>query len=109
MQKIYDTIRKLGATTRYRGYPFVADAIKLTMDNQDEPIMITKYTYPYIARKYETTATNVEHSIRTVVNACWTKNKDGLEEIAGYPLTQKPTNSEFVDMIACYLLESDDE
>ena len=109
MQKIYGTIRKLGATTRYRGYPFVADAIKFTMNHQNKRIMITKDTYPYIARKYETTSMNVEHSIRIIINACWTKNKDGFEEIAGYHLNHKPTNSEFIDMVAYYLLELDDE
>lgn len=51
---------------------------------------------------------NVERCIRIVINACWTKNKDGFEEIAGYPLNHKPTNSEFIDMVVYYLSESDD-
>ena len=109
MQKIYGTIRKLGATTNYRGFHFVADAIKLTMVNQDKSTMITKDTYPYIAKKYETTTMNVERCIRVIINSCWKKNKKGMEEIAGYPLTDKPTNSEFVNMVAYYLLELDDE
>ena len=107
MQKIYDTIRKLGATTRYRGFSFLADAIKFTMDHQDKPIKVTKDIYPYLAKKYETTDMNIEHSIRIIVNACWKKNKDGFEEIAGYPLNHKPTNSEFIDMVVYYLSESD--
>lgn len=109
MQKIYGTIRKLGVTTRYRGYHFIADAIKFAITHQHNRIMVTKDIYPYVARKYETTDMNVEHSIRIVINACWTKNKDGFEEIAGYPLKHKPSNSEFIDMIAYYLSEADDE
>ena len=108
MQKIYGTIRKLGAISTYRGFPFLADAIKLTMNYQNKHLKITKDIYPYVARKYETTNMNVERCIRIVINACWTKNKDGFEEIAGYPLNHKPTNSEFIDMVVYYLSESDD-
>ena len=108
MQKIYGTIRKLGAISTYRGFQFLADAIKFAITHQHKRIMITKDIYPYVARKYETTNMNVEHSIRIVINACWTKNKDGFEEIAGYPLNHKPTNSEFIDMVVYYLSESDD-
>lgn len=51
---------------------------------------------------------NVEHNIRTVVNVCWNTNKNTIEKIAGYPLNYKPTNSEFVDMLAYYLNEPED-
>jgi two-component system response regulator (stage 0 sporulation protein A) len=50
---------------------------------------------------------NIEHDIRTVINVCWITNKDTLEEIAGYPLNYKPTNSEFVDILAYYLKHLD--
>ena len=46
---------------------------------------------------------NIEHDIRTIVNVCWENHRERLEEIAGYPLEYRPTNSEFVDMIAFYL------
>ena len=108
MQKIYGTIRKLGAISTYRGFPFLADAIYAKMYQQGRPLKVTKDIYPYLAKKYETTAMNVEHSIRIVINACWTKNKDGFEEIAGYPLNHKPTNSEFIDMVSYYLSELND-
>lgn len=109
MQKIYGTIRKLGAMSTYRGFSFLADAIYITTQHNGKPLRVTKDIYPYLAKKYETTAMNVEHSIRIVINACWKKNKDGFEEIAGYPLTHKPSNSEFIDMVAYYLTDMDDE
>ncbi|MGN1142806.1 MAG: sporulation initiation factor Spo0A C-terminal domain-containing protein [Oliverpabstia sp.] len=105
MKKIYGIIRKLGVTSKYKGYFFVADAIELAMNSQGKPILITKDIYPYLARKYKTTPMNIEHNIRTVINVCWETNKAGMDEIAGYPLTSKPTNSEFIDMIAYNLLE----
>ena len=109
MQKIYGTIRKIGAISTYRGFHFLADAIYTKMCRQNKSTMITKDIYPYVARKYKTTYMNVERCIRIVINACWKKNKDGFEEIAGYSLTHKPSNSEFIDMVAYYLSELDDE
>ena len=64
---------------------------------------------PCLARKYRSTPTNIEHDIRTMVNVCWEGNKKLLDEIAGYPLEYKPTNSEFIDMLAYYLREMEEE
>ena len=74
-----------------------------------KPLRITKDIYPYLARKYRSTPTNIEHDIRTMVNVCWEGNKKLLDEIAGYPLEYKPTNSEFIDMLAYYLREIEEE
>ena len=107
MKTINGIIRKLGVTSKYKGYYYVTDAIRLAMNFYDEPIKITKDIYPYLARKYKTTPMNVEHNIRTVINVCWAMNRTGLDEIAGYPLTYKPTNSEFIDMVAYYISEEE--
>ncbi|MDC7291168.1 sporulation initiation factor Spo0A C-terminal domain-containing protein [Blautia schinkii] len=103
MRKVYGLIRKLGATSKYKGYYFVAEAVKMTMESQEEPMKITKDIYPCLAKKFKSTPMNVEHDIRTVINVCWTTNKQTMEEIAGYSLNYRPTNSEFVDMLAYYL------
>ena len=103
MKEVYGTIRKLGASTKYKGYYFVAEAIKMTMEFQDRPMKITKDIYPLLAKKYRSKPSNVEHDIRTIVNVCWENQRERLEQIAGYPLEYRPTNSEFVDMIAFYL------
>ena len=107
MKNANGIIRRLGVTSKYKGYFFVTDAINLAMNYHNKPIKITKDMYPYLASKYKTTPMNIEHNIRTVINVCWETNKKGLDEIAGYPLADKPTNSEFVDMIAYYLAEED--
>lgn len=103
MKKVYGLIRRLGANSKYKGYFFVAEA------DQYKPLRITKDIYPYLARKYRSTPTNIEHDIRTMVNVCWEGNKKLLDEIAGYPLEYKPTNSEFIDMLAYYLREIEEE
>lgn len=103
MKDIYRLIRRLGITAKYRGYYFVADAVDIARKSENMPLMITKDIYPSIASKYKATPKSVEHSIRTVVDVCWSNRKEVLEEVAGYPLDYKPTNSEFVDIIAYYL------
>lgn len=103
MNNVYGLIRKMGATSKYKGYHFVAEAVRITMDIGEEPMKITKDIYPKLAKKFKSTPTNVEHNIRTIVNVCWAHNKERMEEIAGCTLSYKPTNSEFVDMLAYYL------
>ena len=48
MREVYGTIRKLGATSKYKGYYFVAEAIRMTMEFQERPMKITKDIYPCI-------------------------------------------------------------
>ena len=107
MRKVYHLIRQMGVTSKYKGYYFVADAVKLSMETAGYPLRITKDVYPPLARKYKSTPNNIEHDLRTVVNVCWCANKDQMDRIAGYPLSYKPTNSEFVDMLAFYLSSDD--
>ena len=103
MREVYGTIRRLGATSKYKGYYFVAEAIRMTMEFQERPMKITKDIYPRLAKKFKSKPSNIEHDIRTIVNVCWENHRERLEQIAGYPLEYRPTNSEFIDMIAFYL------
>ena len=64
---------------------------------------IKKEIYPRLEKKFKSKLSNIEHDIRTIVNVCWENHRERLEQIAGYPLEYRPTNSEFVDMIAFYL------
>ena len=107
MRKVYRLIRQMGMTSKYKGYYYVAEAVMLSMELQDYPIKITKDIYPYLAKKFKSTSVNIEHDIRTVINVCWMANKETMERIAGYPLRYRPTNSEFVDMLAYYLIQTE--
>lgn len=105
MKTVYDLIRKMGVTSKYKGYCYVAEAINMEMATRHDSMKITKDIYPYLAKKFNSTPTNIEHDIRTVVNICWETNKKELDKIAGYTLIYKPTNSEFIDILAYYLSE----
>ena len=99
MRDVYSLIRKLGATSKYNGYYFVAEAIKVSMELEERPIKVTKDIYPVLAKRFKSTPSNIEHNIRTLVNICWMSHRDVMEEIAGYTLEYRPTNSEFLDIL----------
>ena len=103
MHNIYGLLRSLGATSKYKGYYFVAEAVKISMEYPQGPVRITKDIYPCLAKKYKSTPTNVEHDIRTLVKVCWTGHRGTLENVAGYSLSYRPTNSEFIEILAYYL------
>ena len=107
MKEVYGIIRRLGVTSKYKGYYYLAEAVNMVMEQKDGNIKITKDIYPNLSKKFKSTPSNIERDIRTVINTCWETNKSGLDKIAGYPLKFKPTNSEFIDMIAYYLTEED--
>lgn len=107
MSEVYGVIRRLGATSKYKGYYYVADAVKMAQGIQERPVKVTKDIYAVLARKYKSTPSNVEHNIRTLINLCWTSHRDVLEEIAGCTMVDKPTNSEFIDILVYYLLHVD--
>lgn len=109
MRKVYRLIRQLGMTSKYKGYYYVAEAVMMSMELQDYPIKITKDIYPYLAKKFKSTSVNIEHDIRTVINVCWAANKETMDHIAGYSLRYRPTNSEFIDMLAYYLIQTEAE
>ena len=76
MSEVYGLIRKLGATSKYKGYYYVAEAVRMAQKIQERPVKITKDIYPIVARKYKSTPSNVEHNIRTLINLCWKKLQD---------------------------------
>ncbi len=79
MREVYGTIRKLGATSKYKGYYFVAEAIRMTMEFTERPMKITKDIYPKLAKKFKSKPSNIEHDIRTIVNVCWENHRERLE------------------------------
>lgn len=105
MKEVYGLIREVGGKPTYMAYHWVAEAVKIFLETGKDHLKITKDVYPHLATKFKVTPGNVEHNIRTLVKACWDTNRDSLEEIAGYALEQRPTNFEFVEILASYLEE----
>ena len=94
----------LGIRSTYQGFRYLQYALLLCLENDEYLRSICKFLYPDIAKKFSTTVDNVEHCLRTVISYCWYHgNRRFLIDITGYPLSDKPTTSEFLDILYNYL------
>ena len=97
-------LHQIGVPAHIKGYQFLRDAILLTMNEPEYINAVTKRLYPEIAKKNGTTASRVERAIRHAIEVAWDRGDvDTLNSYFGYTihnLRGKPTNSEFIAMIA---------
>ena len=103
-KKLVDILLSVGIPANIQGYSFLKETIKLAIENPTYIGAITKIMYPTIASKFKTTACRVERSIRHALDVSFSKGKImNLNEIFGlkiFDVNDKPTNSEFVALIA---------
>jgi len=101
---VTEILHQIGVPAHIKGYQFLRDAILLTMDEPDYINAVTKRLYPEIAKRNGTTASRVERAIRHAIEVAWDRGDvDTLNSYFGYTihnLRGKPTNSEFIAMIA---------
>ena len=107
--KVKELIKVLGIMPRVKGYFYINEAVEIIRRKGEEPLLITKDIYPEIAQKYETSTECVERAIRTSINTAWMNNREMVNKIARYPLRFRPTNKEFLFMVADYIEESEKE
>lgn len=102
--EITSLLHEVGIPAHIKGYMYLRTAILETYLNVDFLGQITKVLYPEIAKKYETTASRVERAIRHAIEVAWNRgNIDAIDDIFSYTISAskaKPTNSEFIAMIA---------
>ena len=103
-QDITDMILSIGIPAHIKGYQYIREGILLAIQDMDTLNYITKLLYPTIARKYKTSAGSVERAIRHAIEVAWNRgNYDRIQELFGYTVSAgrgKPTNSEFIALIA---------
>lgn len=99
-QDIQRLLRCLGVSAAYNGFPQTAFAVQLSITDPDRLRLVTKLLYPAVAGRYGTTWTAVERNIRTVVTAAWKHDPLLLEELAGFRLSRRPTNSQFLSILS---------
>ncbi|RPF55677.1 sporulation transcription factor Spo0A [Aquisalibacillus elongatus] len=101
---ITSIIHEVGVPAHIKGYLYLREAISMVYHDIELLGSITKVLYPDIAKKYNTTASRVERAIRHAIEVAWNRgNIDSLSSIFGYTVSvskAKPTNSEFIAMIA---------
>lgn len=104
LNRIYSLLASLGITANYVGFFYVAHAVELAVSDMENLLLVTKRIYPEIAKYHHTSAKNVERNIRTVINVAWDSNPGLLENLAGRPLPEKPTATEFLAILSTALL-----
>ena len=102
--QITNIIHEIGVPAHIKGYIYLREAIALVIENIDLLSAVTKELYPSIAKKYNTTSSRVERAIRHAIEVAWNRGKvDTINSLFGYTINNekgKPTNSEFIAMIA---------
>ena len=97
-------IHQIGVPAHIKGYQYLRTAILMTIDDNDVINSVTKILYPTVAKKYQTTTSRVERAIRHAIEVAWDRGDvDTLNSYFGYTIQNsrgKPTNSEFIAMIA---------
>ena len=97
-------IHQIGVPAHIKGYQYLRTAILLTVSDSEIINSVTKILYPSVAKKYQTTTSRVERAIRHAIEVAWDRGDvDTLNSYFGYTIQNnrgKPTNSEFIAMIA---------
>jgi sporulation transcription factor Spo0A len=101
---VTNIIHEIGVPAHIKGYQYLRDAIIMAVNDGEMLGSITKRLYPTIAKNHKTTSSRVERAIRHAIEVAWSRGKmDTIEELFGYTVSSrkgKPTNSEFVALIA---------
>jgi two-component system response regulator (stage 0 sporulation protein A) len=107
-EKITNIFITVGIPAHIKGYQFLREAIKLAIENPEIINSITKQLYPAIADKFETSASKVERAIRHAIEVAWNRGKiENINAIFGlkvYNSNEKPTNGEFIALVADKML-----
>lgn len=101
---ITSIIHEIGVPAHIKGYMYLREAISMVYNDIELLGSITKVLYPDIAKKFNTTASRVERAIRHAIEVAWSRgNIDSISTLFGYTISMskaKPTNSEFIAMVA---------
>ncbi|MEG0873465.1 MAG: sporulation transcription factor Spo0A [Clostridia bacterium] len=102
--KVTNTIHDIGVPAHIKGYQYVREAIIMTIKDEEVINAVTKSLYPNLAKLFNTTPSRVERAIRHAIEVAWNRGQIEVhDKIFGYTVNSnkgKPTNSEFIAMIA---------
>lgn len=102
--EVTNLMHKVGVPANISGHQYLREAILMVIEDRGLITGITKELYPNVAKKHKTTAAKVERAIRHAIEVSWGRGRlDLLEKTFGYtinPERGKPTNSEFIAMVA---------
>lgn len=101
---VTEIIHQIGVPAHIKGYHYLRDAIIMCVQTPEIINSVTKQLYPNVAKLHDTTSSRVERAIRHAIEVAWDRGDvDTLNSYFGYTIHNqrgKPTNSEFIAMIA---------
>lgn len=107
-EKITNIFITVGIPAHIKGYQFLREAIKMAIDNPEIINSITKRLYPEVAEKFDTSPSKVERAIRHAIEVAWNRGKiENINSLFGvrvYSHNEKPTNGEFIALVADKML-----
>lgn len=102
--QVTSVIHEIGVPAHIKGYQYLREAIMIAVDDMEVINAVTKVLYPEVARRFDTTPSRVERAIRHAIEVAWDRGDlETLQKYFGYTVSNtkgKPTNSEFIAMIA---------
>lgn len=96
---VLDILRPLGLTSKYIGVVQLSMAVQLLLENPERIFAVKDGLYSVIAERFSVQWKTVERNIRTITQLAWEKHPDRLTALMGYPLSKRPTTSEFIEMV----------
>lgn len=107
-EKITNIFITVGIPAHIKGYQFLREAIKMAIENPEVVNSITKKLYPSIAEHFSTSSSKVERAIRHAIEVAWNRGKiENINSVFGikvYSNNEKPTNGEFIALVADKML-----
>lgn len=107
-EKITSVFLVIGIPAHIKGYHYLREAIRMVYYNPEIINKITKELYPGIAKRFSTSSSKVERAIRHAIEVAWTRGKiENINQIFGYTIyskNDKPTNGEFIALVADKLI-----
>lgn len=101
---IISDLRMLGIGRQYLGYNITIQAVRMVLNDENRLLCIKQGVFVPLSEKQQCDWRTIERNIRTIIHRAWTINRPYLSELAGYPLQQEPTVTEFVEMLSAHIL-----
>ncbi len=101
---IIQDLRTLGIGRQYLGYNITIKAVRMVIRDENCLLCIKQGIFVPLSRQQDCDWRTIERNIRTIIHRAWNVNREYLGELAGYPMHQEPTVTEFVEMLSAHIL-----
>ena len=100
---IREVLQPFGITRNYRGHAQLICAVRLVLEDENRLLCVKRDVYEVVAARCGSTYRRVERNLRTVVLRAWRRNRPFLTQMTRFPLSEPPTVSQFIDIVATYI------